>query len=314
MSKHDLHFFMNQLSKKMKLEYERIRQHSSQDPGTAGDEGESDWAELLQGWLPPHYKVVTKGQLIDINGALSPQVDIIVLKPNYPPFLYDKKKYLLSGVLAVFECKLRLRKNDINKFFKNSLHIKSMSRKRIGTAYKELFSQPLYGLLCHTSDWTNPIEIVNNHIREADKKYITHPRETPDIICIADAAVWTTSKSPNNAWYSDEAREDSEGNIIGVPSTAYMCNSESSFFGEKQENFNAIGFLFTALYLKLSLEDKAFTDMAHYFFNIGFSWASSGPSRNWSFDVFSDEVINKLMKADFSEKFTPRAEWQNSYD
>lgn len=75
---------MQQLTTQMKHEYDRIRLNSSNDPGTAGDEAENVWAELLRGWIPPQCKIVTKGQLIDIHGNLSPQVDIIILKPSYP--------------------------------------------------------------------------------------------------------------------------------------------------------------------------------------------------------------------------------------
>jgi hypothetical protein len=49
---HDLHEFIQQLGAKMEAEYKRIRKVASSDPGTAGDEGEENWAQLLRDWLP----------------------------------------------------------------------------------------------------------------------------------------------------------------------------------------------------------------------------------------------------------------------
>lgn len=93
---------MSQISDDIAAEYKRIRARAAEDPGTAGDQGEENWATLLRGWLPSQYQVVTKGRLISHNGTTSPQVDVIVLKPSYPPKLLDKKLYLAAGVAAAF--------------------------------------------------------------------------------------------------------------------------------------------------------------------------------------------------------------------
>ena len=87
----------------MESEYQRIRSRALEDPGTAGDQGEENWAELLRDWLPPTYKVVTKGRILSADGRASPQVDVLVLKDVYPDKLLNKKLYLAAGVAAVFE-------------------------------------------------------------------------------------------------------------------------------------------------------------------------------------------------------------------
>ena len=81
---HDLYDFMRQLSDEMAAEYDRIQKRATEDPGTAGDQGEENWAELLRGWLPRTYEVVTKGRIIGVNGQTSPQVDVLILKDVYP--------------------------------------------------------------------------------------------------------------------------------------------------------------------------------------------------------------------------------------
>lgn len=58
---HDLYGFMRQLSDEIAAEYDRIQKRTTEDPGTAGDQGEENWAELLRGWLQwsgffSHYK------------------------------------------------------------------------------------------------------------------------------------------------------------------------------------------------------------------------------------------------------------------
>ena len=131
----DLHDFMVSATHEMQSEYERIQKSSKEDPGTAGDQGEENWAALFRDWLPPNYHIVTKGRILNHKGLTSPQVDVLVLHPTYPEKLRDKKRYLAEGVLAAFECKLTLKVAHIDSAIKTSAKISSLLRKRIGTPY-----------------------------------------------------------------------------------------------------------------------------------------------------------------------------------
>ena len=153
---HDLYDFMRQLSDEMAAEYDRIRKRTTEDPGTAGDQGEENWAELLRGWLPSTYKIVTKGRIISQDGRPSPQVDVLVLKDVYPEKLLNKKLYLAAGVAAAFECKTTLTAADIEKTVKNCVKIKDLYPVREGTPYKELHTPIVYGLLAHSHSWKGP--------------------------------------------------------------------------------------------------------------------------------------------------------------
>ena len=128
--KHDLHHFMQQLMNRIAEEYTRIQMRATEDPGTAGDQTEENWAELLRGWLPPTYKVVTKGRIINQTGEASPQVDILVLKSFYPKELYVHKHYLSAGVAAAFECKTTLKASHIEKAMQTCITIQKLSRHR----------------------------------------------------------------------------------------------------------------------------------------------------------------------------------------
>jgi hypothetical protein len=95
---HELHDFMSQLTEDIRSEYERIQKRVFEDPGTAGDEGEENWAELLRKWLPSGYRVVTKGRILGYQGIASPQVDIIVLHPSYPEYLVNTIPSPITGL------------------------------------------------------------------------------------------------------------------------------------------------------------------------------------------------------------------------
>lgn len=82
--------------------------------------------------------MVTKGQLIDVKGNLSSQIDVIVLKPSYPAALHHKRKYLLAGVAAAFECKLTLTKAGIFSAIESAAGAKRLSNRSEGTPYREL--------------------------------------------------------------------------------------------------------------------------------------------------------------------------------
>src|SRR5262249_54521785 len=114
-------------------EYQRIFSRTREDPGTAGDEGEANWASLLADWLPADLHVVTKGRILGDNGVASPQVDIVVLEPGYPRKLRDKKLYLAAGVVAAFECKTTLRPAHLRRLFENARAIARLVRPKHGS-------------------------------------------------------------------------------------------------------------------------------------------------------------------------------------
>jgi hypothetical protein len=53
----DLCDFMIAVTRDMSDEYERIQKRACEDPGTAGDQGEENWATLFRDWLPPSYPI-----------------------------------------------------------------------------------------------------------------------------------------------------------------------------------------------------------------------------------------------------------------
>ncbi len=150
MERHDFFKLLADVNETLASDYKRIRRRSSEDPGTAGDQAEEDWAEIFRNWLPATYPVITKGRILFEDGSSSPQVDVLVLKPSYPLALRHEKYIFAGGVVAAFECKLTLRKEHVAKAFRVAAEIKRKARRLTGTPYDELNSHPIFGLLAHS--------------------------------------------------------------------------------------------------------------------------------------------------------------------
>lgn len=279
-------------------EYKRIQQRVKEDPGTAGDQGEENWAKILRGWLPTNYHVVTKGRILSEHGISSPQVDILVLYPFYPTNLLDKKYYLAAGVAAAFECKITLRTNHIVEAIKKSAIIKKLRVSSKGDFENELFSPIIYGVLAHSHNLTGTEEHAQKHIVEiiesADNEFINHPADQLDVLCISDLGFWAVHKSPLTTEYQ---KQDAGFSITYKhgPTTWYMM-STASLYGmetEPYKDFSAIGALIVRLLRLLSKHDPSLRELASYFRN-AIGGSSTGKGRGWPENTLSVEARYKI--------------------
>ena len=74
---------------------------------TKGDALENVWIEWLRKYLPNRYSV-DKAIIIDSNGSLSDQIDLVIYDQQYTPFVFTQNgvHYIpAEGVYAVFEVK-----------------------------------------------------------------------------------------------------------------------------------------------------------------------------------------------------------------
>ena len=248
---------------------------------------------MLKNWLPHTFHVVTKGRILNNQGVASSQVDIIVLRPEYPPHLLDKKLFLAGGVLAIFECKVTLKAKHIEEFIKNSIELKNQIGSRKGTPYKELQSPVIYGLLAHSHSWksesSEPAKIIENKLIKIDRSYITHPLQMPDIICVADVACWISSKvafiSPRQI--PGSIKNSVISHYIGF--TKELPNQTESLF--------PVGSMIALLLNKLAWEYPNLRHISEYFTqaNIqGNGLGSRDATRNWNTNIYSDETRLKL--------------------
>lgn len=296
---HDLFDFMRQISVEMSAEYNRIQMRAIEDPGTAGDQGEENWAELLREWLPRNYEVVTKGRIISQEGVTSPQIDVLVLKGAYPKKLLNKKLYLAAGVAAAFECKTTLKTSHIVEAVENCVKIKSLYPNRVGTAYKELHTPMVYGLLAHSHSWkgesSTPELNIEKKLYELDELHVSHPRPQLDFLCIADLASWTSSKvtfvGPQQM--SDWSKLSSIYGPTGSATSTYLAHTRSTH-GQQIEQFTPIGVLISYLSKKLAWEDPSLRDLADYYSITNISGFGSGYMRIWPSSIYSNEIRPRI--------------------
>ena len=319
---HDLHDFMLQAQHEMSAEYERISKRAAQDPGTAGDEGEENWAQLLSDWLPSSFSVVTKGRVLADNGMTSRQMDVIVLKGTYPRALINKKTYLAAGVAAAFECKNTLRADHIVKAVRTSADLKGLYPSREGSPYKELCSPVIYGLLAHSHSWkgehSTPEQNITDRLRESENAHVQHPRLGLDLVCVADLCTWTRSAwtyvHPKiiNPQLSDEALQAAI--LLTLMPGARTMYLRSPYREIPHENGTAIGSAISHLINRLAWENPEMRDMAEYFNRTdvsGIGGQNKLDHRLWPSSIYSEQIRPRVEACKFDNH--PWSEWSSAF-
>jgi hypothetical protein len=251
---------VQQATTNMAADYKRIRMRAQEDPGTAGDQGEENWAELLRGWLPATFYIVTKGRIVFSGGQASRQLDVLVLSPSYPKGLLNNKLYLAAGVLAAFECKITLRRKHIIKAVKSGDMLGSISRTD-----RSVKQHIVDGLLAHSHDIASknkpPQEVIMDALIQAEPE-LNDPRDCLDFICVADLGTWALMRLP--------VAPASESSIAAVV-TSYMGPlAEATHQAPIPHVYpDPIGRFLTGLLRRLGPIDPAIASIATYFHDAG---------------------------------------------
>jgi len=302
--KHDIHDFLISAQRDIQEEYQRIMKRATEDPGTAGDQGEENWATLLKNWLPSYFHIVTKGRILCENGYASPQIDVLVLHPSYPKILLDKKLYLAGGVAAAFECKTTLKAAHVKEAVETAANIRRNLSKREGSPYKELNSNIIYGLLAHSHSWqgekSKPIENIEKALWEADQLHVDHPIQQLDFITVSDLASWQACKTvylgPSWAHYNDALKEIYGEN--GSATSSYVC---SSVGGERQkEFFTPISVLLAGLFSKLAWTFNDMRELEAYFRKVNMMGSGKGHMRLWPITIYSEGIRSRVFNGPLS--------------
>lgn len=296
---HQLKEFLRQDVAEIAAEYDRIRARTLEDPGTAGDEGEENWAALLRNWLPESYRVVTKGRVLGVDGAASPQVDVLVLRPSYPRRLVDKKVYLVSGVAGVFECKTTLRSSHLHKASATRRIIRQLSVMGTGSPQRELAAPPTFGVLAHSHDWNGPSarpkENVDN-VLAALHSDASHPRDLIEMVCVADLACWDLMISTCVGPAYLGANWPNLRQVYQLPDEGGMHTAYTRWTPESAEpEPNPVAVLVSRLIQRMAREDPEMRPLADYFRLAGLWGSSQGALRSWPLrDVYSEAVASRL--------------------
>lgn len=310
---HEYFDFMQSITRSMADEYERLQRYAKRDTGTSGDQSEEYWANFLRNWLPATYEVVTKGQILPFRGIPTNQVDIIVLRPDYPKHLRHQKMYFAGGVVAVFECKTTLRQRDLAKIVQHAAQVKNTSPIRSGSPYLELQQPIIYGVLAHSSDISNTEDFEYTLIKNLHKhtvKNVKHPRELIDMLCIADAATFVLDKTVSVGPYSetDALEEFQEFDDQGGITTTYFSHTDKISSLEIQGH--VLGTLIFDITHRLAYENVMLREFATYL-ELSGSFASIGVPILWNKNVLSETTLQTLMERGYIEESW--SEWQKSF-
>lgn len=117
-------------------------------PTAKGDESELNWIGLLKTYLPERYKV-DSGFVVDHEGNISEQIDIIIYDRHFTPFIFrgESVSYIpAEGVYAVFEVKPHFDKGYYTYAVEKLKSVRELKRTSapfnhiLGKDTKELFS------------------------------------------------------------------------------------------------------------------------------------------------------------------------------
>ena len=99
-------------------------------PVSKGDASELEWVDMLGSYLPRRYQV-EKAFVIDHEGTISEQIDIVIFDRHYSPFLLKQNgaTYIpAESVYAVIEVKPQLNPKNIRYAAKKALSVRKLKR------------------------------------------------------------------------------------------------------------------------------------------------------------------------------------------
>lgn len=136
-------------------------------PGAKGSASEKGWRKMLGKYLPWRY-CVSKAFIIDSNGAMSDEIDLVIHDRQYSPLLFKHQGALYvpaESVYAVFEVKQVLDAENLGYAARKAASVRKLERTSVSFPHAEgRVGTPkpppeiLAGLLCLRSEWAIPFE------------------------------------------------------------------------------------------------------------------------------------------------------------
>jgi len=133
-------------------------------PTTKGDASEENWRAMLSEYLPKRYQV-EKGFLVDSDGSISDQIDIVIFDRQYSPFLFNQDgcKYMpAESAYAVFEVRPELNAQNVAYAGDKIASVRKLNRTSVAITYAGGKYEPrtpipiIGGILTLDSTW-NPV-------------------------------------------------------------------------------------------------------------------------------------------------------------
>jgi hypothetical protein len=133
-------------------------------PTAIGTAAEINWRQMLEDYLPSRYKV-SDGFVVDAEGLISRQIDVVIFDRQYSPFIFnqDNTFYIpAESVYAVFEVRPELNRENTSYAGAKATSVRRLRRTSapIPHAGGIFEPKPLYkiigGVLAARSEWNPP--------------------------------------------------------------------------------------------------------------------------------------------------------------
>ena len=163
-------------------------------PGTKGAVTENNWLKWMKSFLPQRY-AADRAFVIDCQGNVSDQIDIVIYDKQYSPIIFNQDDALYitaESVYAVFEVKQVLNSENVAYASEKIESVRRLQRTSAPVVYstgtnppKKLFDI-IGGLLTTRTNWIEPID---DRLRSNLKKSSYDRNRHIDLICcIQDAS------------------------------------------------------------------------------------------------------------------------------
>lgn len=269
-----------------------------------GHAAERAWGQLLERWLPPQYEVGYRRYIlpeIDVDKYEVRETDIVILRPGYPRPLRNKEEVLAAGVLAAFSVKLTLDGAGLAEGIAEASNVRRHTAPRLGTPRQELTPPLRYGVLGHSHRFgQNAASNLFNRCAVEDVNHARHPRESLDLICVADLGIWAKLTATWMPVWDEEQRR--AGNLLAdhysvqtvLMNQATLLTKPAGDWPPKSE-LSPLTVFISSLYSFLAQEDDVAEPFYRGLIGSGLSGAGSGTGREWPpTEVYSEAVLTRI--------------------
>lgn len=240
-------------------------------PSSKGDSLENVWIEWLRKYLPNRY-CVDKAIIIDSNGDLSHQIDLVIYDQQYTPFVFTQNgiHYIpAEGVYAIFEVKPDLQGKVANDNFfeyagKKIESVRKLKRTsvKIINAGKEFNARPLTKIIGGILSSTNSFTHADNNTISSHLKNLKD-LQTIELGCAVDyGSFYVNYKGVENI-----KSTDFEKRILDY----YLNREFESVTFSNKENSLVTFFLQLTRYLQQTVGTVAAIDLNAYASAVGFT-------------------------------------------
>ncbi|WP_018612328.1 DUF6602 domain-containing protein [Segetibacter koreensis] len=203
-NKIELKQLFNGLQKQMSAQLNTNREFI-EHPGSKGDSLENAWIEWLRKYLPNRYSV-DKAIVIDHEGSISHQMDIVIYDNWFTPFIFSQNGFYYipaEGVYAVFEVKPDIQGNvDKQNYIEyagdkiESVRVLKREAASFINGGKKFDARPLTKIVGGILTSTNSFSHKNNNTLVGHIQSLQNLK-TIDLGCIADYGSFYVDYKPN---------------------------------------------------------------------------------------------------------------------